>query len=188
LAAGACGASAASSGTTTTTVDPDKAMLAFARCMRQHGVAMPDPQTDGGGRAAISISGGPGDKDKIEAAQTACGKYMSDAGPGQLDPAKRQRLEDAMLAFARCMRGKGFDVPDPEFSGSGGRAVVKFGAKDGQRAPDEKPGFEAADRACRKTTLEPVEKDLGLKSGGPSMKRSGPAGATSGNSTSGGKG
>jgi hypothetical protein len=61
--------------------------LKFARCMRAHGVDMPDPQADGRG---IRI-GGPGKRNGIDpkspafqAAQKACGRFMpgGKGGPG----------------------------------------------------------------------------------------------------------
>src|SRR5207253_2334340 len=35
---------------------PEGAMLAFARCMREHGIDMPDPDTSGGG-GMVNIGG-----------------------------------------------------------------------------------------------------------------------------------
>src|SRR5215211_783188 len=68
--------------------DPEQAALAFARCMRQHGVDMPDPEVDDQGRMTMRI-GGPGakpDPRKLEAAQRACGTPFGGDGPGRLDP------------------------------------------------------------------------------------------------------
>src|SRR5690348_3529272 len=44
-------------GETSTTVDPEDAFLAFAQCMRDHGVDMPDPQVDDNGRGVIQVGG-----------------------------------------------------------------------------------------------------------------------------------
>jgi hypothetical protein len=178
LAAGACGGSPAAGSTTSTTVDRDKAMLDFARCMRQHGVNMPDPTTDANGGVNVRIQGDAGDKTKVDAAQKACAKYMAAGGPKNLDPAQRQALDDAMVAFARCMRAKGIDVPDPSPGGG-----IQISAKAGQRPPEDDPAFTAAETDCRAKHLTQVEKDLGLD--GPKHTTSGgPARGTS----SGGKG
>ena len=40
--------------------DPQQAALDFARCMRQHGVDMPDPKVDAQGRVQIQIGPGSG--------------------------------------------------------------------------------------------------------------------------------
>ena len=64
-------------------LSPEDAALAFARCMREHGIPMDDPQVGGGANGPISISiGGPGiDREKLQAAQEACGGFMGVSGP-----------------------------------------------------------------------------------------------------------
>jgi hypothetical protein len=63
--------------------DFKQAALAFARCMRQHGVNVPDPNPNGGG---IVVKGGPGtlnpDDPKFKAAQQACQKLLPNDGKG----------------------------------------------------------------------------------------------------------
>jgi hypothetical protein len=65
--------------------------LKFARCMRSHGIDMPDPQADGGGiKMTAKAGGGPGNGGGIDPkspafqrAQKACGRFMpagKDAG------------------------------------------------------------------------------------------------------------
>lgn len=57
--------------------------LEFARCMREHGIDMPDPQFDDQGRITQSIGGpdGPGfDDDDFQEAQEACSD--GEGGPG----------------------------------------------------------------------------------------------------------
>jgi hypothetical protein len=159
LALAACGgsdgdrvASLSGAGATTTTTgggqagatrDPQQAALDFARCMRQHGVDMPDPEVDDQGRVKVRIgAGGAGrrpDPAKLEAAQKACGSLMGGGdGDRQIDPAQR----DAMVAFARCMRERGIDMPDP----TGDGLVVR---RDGDSGPDpESEAFKAAEQAC----------------------------------------
>jgi hypothetical protein len=158
LALAACGgppegdrvASLSGGGATTTTnggsnaaaKDPQQAALDFARCMRQHGIDMSDPEVDEQGRVRMRI-GGPdaGDRPdprKLEAAQRACGNLMGGDGDRQLDPAER----DAMVAFARCMREHGIDMPDP----TGDGLLLRRDGKDG---PDPSSAeFQEAERAC----------------------------------------
>jgi hypothetical protein len=127
--------------------DPQEAALDFARCMRSHGVDMPDPEVDSKGRIRVTVGsragkGSPPDPRKLDAAQQACGHLLTGggAGPGKLDP----KAQDAMLAFARCMRAHGVDMPDPTGNG------LLFNSKRGQgQGPD--PGsskFKEAERAC----------------------------------------
>ena len=160
LALAACGeapdgdrvASLSGAGAATTTTggataaaaqDPQQAALDFARCMRQHGVDMPDPEVDDQGRIRVRIGPGQGgkrpDPAKLEAAQKACGSLMGGGdGDRQIDPAER----DAMVDFARCMREHGIDMPDP----TGDGLTVRRGDKGG---PDpESEEFKAAERAC----------------------------------------
>jgi hypothetical protein len=139
---------AGATGTTTGTAkapgkDPQQAALDFARCMRAHGVEMPDPEVDDQGRIKVRIgAAGAGrrpDPKKLEAAQKACGGLLGGGDGGrQLDPAER----DAMVAFARCMREHGIDMPDP----TGDGLTVR---RDKGRGPDpDSEKFKAAERAC----------------------------------------
>ncbi len=63
-----------------------EAMLAFAQCMREHGVDMPDPEFEEGGKAKMRIGGpdGPGEMDQpaVEAAQETCQEEMPEGGFG----------------------------------------------------------------------------------------------------------
>jgi hypothetical protein len=121
------------------TSDPKQAALEFSRCMREHGIDMPDPTFNGNGGISITVhAGGPGPKPgdpKFKAAEQACQKFMPNGGqPKQLDP---QQLQQA-LKFARCMRQHGIDVPDP--GPDGGIQVRGAG-------PDD-PKFKVAQQAC----------------------------------------
>jgi hypothetical protein len=55
-------------------------LLQFARCMRQHGIDMPDPGPNGELR-----SSGRRDDPRLEAAQRACQQYLGNQGPDQGD-------------------------------------------------------------------------------------------------------
>jgi hypothetical protein len=125
--------------------DPQQAALDFARCMREHGIDMPDPEVDEQGRIRVRIGAdGPGggarpDPKKLEAAQQACGSLMGGGdGDRQLDPAER----DAMVAFAECMREHGIDMPDPTGEG----LMLRRDGKDGPDPGSEK--FQEAEQAC----------------------------------------
>jgi hypothetical protein len=124
--------------------DPQQAALDFARCMREHGIDMPDPEVDEQGRIRVRVGrDGPGgarpDPKKLEAAQQACGSLMGGGdGDRQLDPAER----DAMVAFAKCMREHGIDMPDPTGEG----LMLRRDGKDGPDPGSEK--FQEAEQAC----------------------------------------
>ncbi len=139
--------------------DPEKAMLDFARCMRDHGVDMPDPKPGQDGMTRFEgPSGGDEpllDESKFMEADKACRHLMGDAGPPQLSPEDQKQVQDAMLAFARCMRGHGVEMPDPQPGGGGIVAEV------GEGADPRSPEFQAAEKDCRKHT-EAMDKKLGV--------------------------
>jgi hypothetical protein len=176
LALGACGSSPNGGGGTGKGANrQDKAFegaLKFSQCMRQHGVDFPDPQRVGTG--GIKLSGkniNPNDP-KTKAAQSACQKYMENGGGPPLDPAQQAKLQDAFVAYAGCMRGKGIDMPDPKVGSHGVEMRITKGKPgDGGNglstgpAPDS-PAFTAADKVCHKF-LAGVDK-MG-KGGGPML-------------------
>jgi hypothetical protein len=124
--------------TTTTAPDPQDAALAFARCMRQHGIDMPDPQPDSSGRTRLQARGP--DKRKLQAAEGACGSLLKGGnGPGQPLSAAQQ---DALLNFARCMRQHGIDIPDPTPGQAG--VTIRKQTKDQL----DSPKFKRAEAAC----------------------------------------
>ena len=120
--------------------------LKFAKCMRDHGVDMPDP--DPNGPITIKGSAGPGDQDTMQKAQEACKQYMPNGG----NPPKLSPKDVAKLAkYSKCMRDHGIDMPDPDAQG---RVLQTAGpASGGDQAgtfamgPDN-PQWAKADKAC----------------------------------------
>ena len=96
---------------------------------------MPDPQRVGKG--GIKLSGGKVDFNdpKMKSAQSACQKYMQIGGGETLDPAKRAKLQESALNYARCMRGQGVDMPDPKLAGNGG-LTFQAGPGSGPKRPN----------------------------------------------------
>ena len=133
-------------------MDPEEAALAFAECMREHGVDMPDPQVGSNGEFRVTVESGPGslDMEEMQAAQEACQDLM----PGPMGEPRELTAEekDAMLGFAQCMRDNGIDMPDPVFEGGG---MVRIGGgpgTEGGQGPAFDPRseeFQAASEACR---------------------------------------
>ena len=124
-----------------------KAQLAWAACMREHDVDVPDPQVDDQGRVTMRGPGGPGaaapDRAVVEAAEKACEQHREDVEP-QLSEEDREELKTAALAHARCMREHGIDFPDPQFDDSG-RVTQRL--RRGEVDPDS-AAFRAAEKAC----------------------------------------
>jgi hypothetical protein len=139
LTASGCGGSseASAGGDGTTTSSREDAQLAFAQCLREHGIEVSDPGTQGGGGIRLAIR--PGNETKFREAQQECRKQVPGAFP-ELTDEQEQQFRDAALRFARCMREHGVDVPDPKF-GSGGGFMIQ-----GARRDD--PDFRDAQKAC----------------------------------------
>ncbi len=144
-------------------VDPSEAPLKFAQCMREHGVDMPDPTVNADGGVMIAVGGpteagvnGPDPKD-LEAANKACEHFMKDA-QGQFDPPSEEdqkKMQEQALAFSKCMRDHGIDMPDPTFSADGGGLSVSIGGppdsdptNDGPLIDFNSKEFQDASEAC----------------------------------------
>ena len=128
--------------------------LKFARCMREQGVDMPDPQAgEDGGLIVRGSGGGAGDAQEPSArmrkADAACRKYLKDVKPPKLSAEQERKLREQALEHARCMREQGIDFPDPQF-GSNGEASVQIG--EGGVDMDS-PAFRSAQEKCGGGTL-----------------------------------
>ena len=130
--------------------DPQEAALEWAKCMRENGIDVPDPEVDENGRVRVTVQArraaeGVRD-DAFEKAQEECGTPFGGDGPPQLSEAEREQMQETMLEFAACMREHGVDMPDPDFSGGGGRMLFRQGA--GGVDPDSTT-FQKAQKACQ---------------------------------------
>jgi hypothetical protein len=117
--------------------DPDDdvdQMRAYAKCMREHGVDMPDPEVSQDGGIGISINGG--DKAKVDKADKECRHLMPNGG----EPPKPSPEDlDRMRKEAQCLRDHGIDVEDPTMDNPGIRI-------EGAGPDDEK--FQKAMEEC----------------------------------------
>ena len=96
-------------------------------------------QVDGGQAAGT----GPNPNDpKFQEAEKACAKELGDQAPTDAAPAGRAEFQDQSLAFAKCMRANGVDIPDPIFDASGQTEQPTGGLR-----PDM-PGFKEAAQKC----------------------------------------
>jgi hypothetical protein len=159
------GQASGSNGSTTTEQDPEQAALDYARCMREHGVDMPDPSPGGG----LGLNVTPANEDKVRDAQRACSHILDDVRP-RLSEEQQNVMQDALLAFAKCMRKHGIDMPDPEF-GKGGRVTQKSPA--GRGFDPEDPDFKEAQGACE-PIMDEARRKAGLPEGKGKFQRSGP--------------
>jgi hypothetical protein len=147
-------------------LSPEDAQLAFAECMRDHGIDVPDPETGGGGGGGAVRIGGRGENpEEFQAAMEECNEFLEAAGNFRGEPDPEQF--DRMLEFAQCMRENGIDMPDPQAGGGiriqrNDNGNVTNGA--GEIDP-ESPEFQAAEEACR-----PILGDSGPDGDGPEFQ------------------
>ncbi len=124
-----------------------EAALDYARCMREHGVDIPDPAPDESGRVVLGgpVSRAPVPPERFGAADDACRDELEGLRPPDLPPEQERQMREGALAHARCMREHGIDFPDPTFGADGG-VTVELG-KGAIDPGDER--FRAAEEACR---------------------------------------
>jgi hypothetical protein len=128
-------------------LDPETAQLEFAKCMREHGIDVPDPETNGGG-GAVRIGGRGENREEFEEAMEECGEFLEQAGNfrGEMDP----EMLDRMVEFAGCMREHGIDMPDPQTNGGIMIQRNDSGSTNSTNGIDpDSPEFQAAEEACR---------------------------------------
>jgi hypothetical protein len=166
LAVAACGGGVKTSGVAslngadqpTATSSPgasnDRRMaLNWARCMRQHGINLPDPQLSGDNIIQRLPTRAEQNSAKFKAAEQACKQYLPNGG--RPAPPSAQERQQA-LAFARCMRQHGIDMPDPQITANGIDQPLPL------RMARDDPRLTAAEQACHQYgSLGPI------KSGGP---------------------
>ena len=135
--------------------------MAYARCMRSHGLRdFPDPTAGPGGGYGFQINGGPGsdldhNSPRFSAADHACQGLLPGAGQGPPVPAQKLAAE---VKWAHCMRSHGL----PGFPGPDAR-----GAFDSSRFDDSSSTFQSASQACH-----------GLEPSGPMTAVPGPGSAS----------
>ncbi len=135
--------------------------LAFAQCMRSHGVTnFPDPTSNGhggiqiqasqraGSGGSLTVNGAAVNGPAFKSAMQMCRKYLPNGG--QPTAAQTAKAKAEALAMARCMRAHGVpNFPDPTFqSGPGGGTLFRFGGP-GSGIDPNSPSFQAAQKICQ---------------------------------------
>jgi hypothetical protein len=144
--------------------EAQKKMVAFAQCMRGHGV--PDFPEPSEGKLLVrgtSKNGLNPGSPQFQSAMKAC---RSLAPAPKLSPQQSAAMQAQALKFSACMRSHGVpNFPDPKFEGGGVRMSLHAGP--GGIDP-QSPQFQAAQKAC--------QGDLPGPKGGPGPLQAGPAG------------
>jgi hypothetical protein len=126
--------------------DPEvqDAFVRYSRCMREHGIDMPDPGADGQTRIEID------DPEAWEEAEEECRPIIEEV-VGTFEPPSEEeqaRMREQALEFSKCMREHGIDMPDPQFSEDGGMTInIGDEGGEGVPAPDDEE-FQAAAEEC----------------------------------------
>ncbi len=96
----------------------ERAAVAFAGCMRSHGVpGFPDPTTSPRGFKE-SLDPSKVHTAAFRSAQSSCRNLLPRGGQSGPSPARSQAQIAEILAFARCVRGRGApNFPDPSGGG-----------------------------------------------------------------------
>jgi hypothetical protein len=135
-------------------------LVAYARCMRSHGVSdFPDPTTVPGGGFAFQMNAGRGsdlnhNDPTFTAANQAC-RALEPGGQRSMPPPSANIA--AELRWARCLRSHGVpSFPDPNSQG----------AFDSSKFDDGSPAFQSASTACK--SVQPTGPVSAVPGSGPS--------------------
>lgn len=158
----ACGSSSPSpaTGASNAAAGKQASGLAFAQCVRAHGVPnFPDPGGNGQGGIQIQQSqrSGSGPTTKVngvtvngpafQGAMQACRKYLPNGG--RPTAAQTAKVKAQALAMSRCMRAHGVsNFPDPQFR-TGPNGGTGIGIRlNGSGIDTSSPSFQAAQKIC----------------------------------------
>jgi len=153
LVAAACGGSAgADEGVASldgSTQLESAATTAAPELTRDEGFDVEDPTVDSEGNLRLARPAEAQeegfDREAYRAAREACDEFLENVSLGFRDE-DRTEIEDQLLEFAACVRENGYDMPDPEFSGTPGQGGGGGPFGDIDR---EDPAFQAAAEACQ---------------------------------------
>ena len=121
----------------------DQDMLNYARCMRAHGVNMPDPvHIPGHAGLSLVTSATP---PPSRAATAACTHFLQPIIQGKAAAMTPARIA-ALASYARCMRSHDIPMLDPTSTGELRLGTVPGISSDFGR---NSPQFRGADAACR---------------------------------------
>jgi hypothetical protein len=156
----ACGSSdpSTTTGASNAATGKQASGLAFAQCVRSHGVPnFPDPGSNGNGGIQIQQSdrSGSGPSTKVngvsvngpafQSAMQACRHYLPNGG--RPTAAQTAKAKAQALAMSRCMRSHGVpNFPDPQFgNGPDGGVGIRLS---GAGIDPYSPAFQAAQKLC----------------------------------------
>jgi hypothetical protein len=130
------GSNTPASGGSSSSGSPRQSAVAYARCMRSHGVMdFPDPDSQGHFNAKPNLNASP----QFQAAQQACKNLLPNNGGMTTGGHLSAQQQAQYLKYAKCMRAHGVqNFPDPTSKG--------LTLPDG--VDPHSPQFQSADHAC----------------------------------------
>lgn len=140
LALAACGSGSASGPDA-----PIGRLVAYANCMRHHGLpTYPDPDRNGNLVVTPADRIDPGSP-QYKRAAAACTKLAPGAAPGEgMTPAEHKAALERMTRYAQCMRKRGVPMQNPWTGPNGGVGISLPPSVDPASAL-----YRSADAACR---------------------------------------
>jgi hypothetical protein len=110
----------------TTAGTAQSGLVAYARCMRSHGVhGFPDPDSSGGMPKPQVVAARKSDPSAFDSAGNACAPLLPSGGLGPPSPQVTAADRVDYLKAAACMRSHGFaNFPDPTFPNAGVRVDI----------------------------------------------------------------
>jgi hypothetical protein len=170
--------------------DMRDALLGYTRCLRKHGVQVADPtfgssgpSGNGGLSAGAAAGNGPQavianpagsitlpspDDPAFKKADKVCQPILRRSQQDLPQPSAEEQAKarDHALAFAKCMREHGVDMPDPKFDGEGHVAIQIPGPKGKDPRSPLPQNVQDAQKACQSLMDLPG----GGPGGGPSTQ------------------
>jgi hypothetical protein len=148
-ACGGGGDPSAASTTAATTIYQKE--LAYAQCVREHGVPnFPDPNSQGqlGVNAnTIGVS-----EAVVQSAENDCKSLLPNSG--KRTPAQEKQELAGALKYAQCMRSHGIlEFPDP----TDDNGHVGFAFTNSRSLNPSSPQFQAAQNSCQKDLVNPAQ-------------------------------
>jgi hypothetical protein len=135
------GSSSPSASSSSASASKQDALLAYAQCMRAHGLTnFPDPQSVNGG-SSLDLSDVDTHSPTYQRANRACVSLL--AGGSAAQQRAQARAQKRALKYAKCMRAHGIhNFPDPNVDGT-------FPESQMQGLGKGSPQFSAAQDACQ---------------------------------------
>jgi hypothetical protein len=163
LGVAACGSSdpSTTTGASNSGAAKDASGVAFASCIRAHGVPnFPDPSSNGqggiqiqqsqrsGSGASTEVNGVPVNGPAFQTAMSDCRHYLPNGGVPSA--AQTAAMKAKAFAMSRCMRSHGVpNFPDPTFqTGPGGGVGIGIRLSPGSGIDPSSPAFQAAQKEC----------------------------------------